>query len=60
MIPHFFLKTETAVVNCLKIVENFGEFSGLKINTARTEGLWLDHAKNRSDTLAGINWGKNM
>lgn len=53
-----FLKDETAVINCLKIVENFGEFSGLKLNKDKTEGLWLGQAKNRSDTLAGINWGK--
>ena len=54
-----FLKNEKAIENCLKIVEEYGKFSGRRLNFEKTEGLWLGRGENRNDNLAGINW-KNI
>ena len=37
------LKNERSVKEFLTIIKQFGEFSGLKINTIKTEAIWLGH-----------------
>ena len=54
-----FLKNESAIDNCLKIVQEFGKYSGVKLNIEKTEGLWLGMGKNRNDNFADINWSKS-
>ena len=53
----FFANGE-AIINGLKIVEEFGNVSGLKLNKDKTDGLWLGRGINRNDGLAGVNWEK--
>ena len=43
----------------LRIVEEFGGVSGLKLNKRKTEGLWLGRGRNRNDLLGGIKLEKN-
>ena len=54
-----FLKNEQAVENCPKDIKEFGKVSGLKLNSEKTEGLWLGRGRNRGDNFADINWGKD-
>ena len=54
-----FFESEEAIKHGLKIIEDFGEVSGLKLNKEKTEGLWLGRGTNRKDNFAGINWQKN-
>ena len=54
-----FLKNEQAITNCLEIIQNFGNVSGLKLNIEKTEGLWLGRGRNRGDGFANINWEKD-
>ena len=53
----FFANGE-AIINGLKIVEEFGNVYGLKLNKDKTDGLWLGSGLNRNDGLTGTNWDK--
>lgn len=54
-----FVKDKEAIIKNLKLIEDFGEVSGLKLNKEKTEGLWIGVGENRQDMFAGINWKKN-
>ena len=54
-----FFESEEAIKQGLKIIEDFGKVSGLKLNKEKTEGLWRGRGTNRKDNFAGINWQKN-
>ena len=54
-----FLRNEQAIKNCLNIITEFGNVSGLKLNLEKTEGLWLGRGRNRRDNFEGINWDKD-
>ena len=54
-----FVKDEEAVTMGLRIVEEFGGVSGLKLNKRKTEGLWLGRGRNRNDLLGGTKWENN-
>lgn len=43
----------------LKTVEDFGIFSGLKLNKDKTEGLWIGSNKNEQSQPLGISWPKD-
>ena len=38
------------------MIETFGTLSGLKLNRAKTEGVWLGKQKNCKDKHENINW----
>ena len=54
-----FFTNEEAIINGLKLVDDFGNVSGLKLNKEKTDGLWLCRVGNRKDNLANINWDKS-
>ena len=43
----------------LKTVEEFGKYSGLKLNIEKTEGLWIGANKGKNSQPLGISWPKN-
>lgn len=43
----------------LKVVEAFGEYSGLKLNKEKTEAIWLGSQRNNTTTPLGIKWSKD-
>ena len=53
-----FFANEDAIINRLKIGEEFGNVSGLRLKKDKTDGLCLGRGINRNDGLAGINWDK--
>ena len=53
-----FFASGEAIINGLKIVEEFGNVFGLKLNKDKTDGLWLGNGINRNDGLTGTNWDK--
>ena len=55
-----FIFDDSAAVSLFSLLEQFGTFSGLKINKSKTEGLWLGLWKNRlgKDEPFGISWPK--
>ena len=36
-----FLNSKQDIINALKIVENYGKLSGLKLNKSKTEATWI-------------------
>ena len=40
----------------LKVVSEYGQFSGLKLNKEKTEGMWLGKARNCKSQPLGISW----
>jgi hypothetical protein len=53
------LQDKTSAKNFLKTVEEFGKFSGLKLNKEKTEGLWIGSNKNKTSQPLGILWPKD-
>ena len=54
------LKSETSLCNLLKIVENYELGSGAKLNTAKTEAMWLGRWRANSATPFGLKWVTKM
>ena len=46
-----FLKDQNEITHALHIVEEFGTFSGLKLNKSKTEGILIGRLKNNMDTF---------
>ena len=42
----------------LKVLNDFKEHSGLEINTTKTETMWLDKWKDRTDKPFAFKWPK--
>ena len=40
------------------MLNDFKEYSGLEINTAKTEAMWLGEWKDRTDEPFGFKWPK--
>ena len=53
-----FVRDRDSVVQLLDLLQNFSLLSGLEINTAKTEAMWLGKWKNNEDTLFGFKWPK--
>ena len=51
-----FLGTEQSLKNSLIMAEQFGSFSGLRLNKRKTEALWLGCWKYRRKILANVQW----
>jgi len=43
----------------ITIIQKFKNLSGLEINTTKTEGMWLDRWKNKSDMPFGFHWPRD-
>lgn len=50
------LQDEQSAANFLKTVNEFGSFSGLKLNTDKTEAMWLGCYRHRHSKPLGILW----
>lgn len=44
------------IEKALKLVEEFGNVSGLKLNKDKTEGIFVGRKKNKDEGPAGIKW----
>ena len=53
------LQDKPSAVKFLKTVEEFGKYSGLKLNKDKTEGLWIGSNKNKTSQPLGILWPKD-
>ena len=55
-----FIRDDSSAISLFSLLENFSTFSGLKINKAKTEGLWLGSWNSRlgNDEPFGISWLK--
>ena len=51
-----FCKDELSLGKLLDLLDIYGDCSGLKLNTAKTEALWLGKNAARKDTPFGIKW----
>ena len=51
-----FCKDELSLGKLLDLLNIYGDCSGLKLNTAKTETLWLGKNAARKDTPFGIKW----
>lgn len=54
-----FLKDENDIEQALKIIYEFGNFSGLKLNKNKTSGLWIGASKAKSKNIFNISWSEN-
>ena len=52
----FMLSDEQSVENVIKIVTNFSQISGLKLNENKSQALWLGPWKTRRDKPFGLQW----
>ena len=53
-----FLGNLTAVENSIKLVEQFGDTSGLKLNVEKTKAIWLGPWRFNSSKPFGLTWTK--
>ena len=51
-----FLSTDASVQRFLTLVRGFGAASGSKLNTDKSEGLWLGPWRARTGLIHGLNW----
>ena len=51
-----FLKSKQDVSIAMNIIEIFGNYSGLKLNKNKTDGIWLGRLKHCKEKIEGINW----
>ena len=55
-----FLKTERSLYILLEVVRKFEKGSGAKLNTAKTEAMWLRRWRNNTATPYGLKWVNKM
>ena len=48
----------SSVKNLIGIVDEFGKFSGLKLNTSKTKAIWLGPWRDREDEPFDLKWTK--
>ena len=48
----------SSVQNLIRTVNDFGIFSGLKLNTSKTKAIWLGPWRDREDQPLNLNWTK--
>ena len=53
-----FVRDLDSAASLLKMLNEFRELSGLEINTAKTEAMWLGKWKDRKDEPFGFKWPK--
>ena len=53
-----FVRDLDSVTSLLRVLNDFKEYSGLEINTAKTEAMWLGEWKDRTDEPFGFKWPK--
>ena len=53
-----FVRDRESVHELLDFLKEFSAHSGLEINTAKTEAMWLGQWKNNQDTPFGFKWPK--
>ena len=51
-----FLHSKQDITAALNLIERFGNFSGLKLNRTKTEGIWLGKLKHCKEKYENINW----
>lgn len=56
----FFLKSERSLLKLLEVVLKYERGSGAKLNTSKTEAMWLGRWRNNSDTPYGLKWVTKM
>ena len=54
-----FVNSKEDVGKALNIIEEFGSFSGLKLNRNKTEGLWIGKLKHCKEKIENICWAEN-
>lgn len=50
------LKDRKSAKHFLQTVDEFGQFSGLKLNKEKTEGMWLGSSRDKKSKPLGIRW----
>ena len=55
-----FCQNKNDAKNALKLVENFGSFSGLKLNRLKTECLWIGNTKHSKENIDDIKFSKQV
>ena len=53
-----FCDNVSSVQNLIRTVNDFGIFSGLKLNTSKTKAIWLGPWRDREDQPLNLNWTK--
>ena len=56
----FFCLNKNDAKNALKIVENFGSFSGLKLNRLKTECLCVGNTKHSKENIDDVKFSKQV
>ena len=51
-----FVRNKTSIDKLLMILDNFGKCSGLKINTEKTEAMWLGSLRGNKSKPFGFKW----
>lgn len=55
-----FLKTERSLFKLLEVVRRYEKGSGAKLNTTKTEAMWLGRWRDNSATPYGLKWVNKM
>ena len=50
------LHGDNSLNNCVKQIKKFEQAAGAKINTGKSEGIWLGSYKSRADSPHGFKW----
>ena len=55
-----FLQDLESAKNVFDLLDSFGNLSGLRVNTNKSEAVWLGASKNNKETPLGIKWPKSI
>jgi hypothetical protein len=55
-----FVQDKNSLENMLKILTQFEQYAGLKLNKTKTEAMWLGQNRNNTDTPLDIKWVKEV
>lgn len=55
-----FVKDEKSLVNLLRVINKYEQGSGAKLNTSKSEAMWLGRWRDNGATPFGLKWVKKM
>ena len=55
-----FVKSERSLFHFLRVVHSYERGSGAKLNTAKSEAMWLGRWRANGATPYGLKWGNKM
>lgn len=53
---NLFITNDPSIIECFRVIRKFESVSGAKLNSQKTEGLWVGSWRNRQDRPIDITW----